>query len=241
MKKFFIFLAVFLSILAIIIFAGAAYLGFIPSISDKTIKRVDLGVKNNPKLNQELAKEVGFTNNISTLKNPTKSDFRYEGKLDIERTVTSEQVTSQFNAMSKESYYTPFTNVQVRFNPDGTTETSLDLDIDLVTEVAKQLGYSQSDIDKAKQYVNILTPKVYLYSKFSTEVTDNQITINPNSLQIQNINVPEQFLNPIADVVISIVETKMSTIPNLNVESLKQEGDKMIFKGTIPQSISIDD
>jgi hypothetical protein len=45
----------------------------------------------------------------------------------------------------------------------------------------------------------------------------------------------------VAEVGSNAIEDRLAQVPNLSINSLKQEGDKFNFTGTIPQSVSIAD
>lgn len=238
-KVLFIFLSVLIVIL--LITGGVlAYFGFVPGVSDKMVKRVDLGVENDPQLNLNLMEKVGLEYNISNNDLPTDKDLVYEGSLEVETSVTSEDVTSQLNTVKAESNKIPFSNVQVRFNNDGTAEASFNLNIETTVQAARDMGYSEEDIEKGKKYLGVLAKDVYIYAKVEFGMADNDLSVIPHTLRIQNFNVPSAITKMVADMGSIAIEDRLNQVPNLNVESLKQEGSKLHFKGTVPKSVRVE-
>jgi len=237
MKNFLIMLIVLLLILVGI----ATYLGFVPGLSERFVNRVDLGIENNPQLSLDLRNEVGVQFNIPQEQLPTDKDVIYEGVLEIEQSLSSEQITSILNTVRAELSSIPFSNVQIRLNADGTAEATFDLDIETTVNEAKKLGYSDAEIEKGKRYLGALGDTVYVYAKLSFDITDNELTVNPYTFRIQNFNVPTNITKLVADVGSNAIEDRLSQVPNLDIKSLKQEGEKLNFSGTIPQSLGVED
>jgi len=241
MKKFLITFTVIIVILLLIIGGIASYFGFIPAFSKTFVKRVDLGVKNDPQLSLDLRKKSGVQFNILENELPTNKEVVYEGVLNIEETLTSQQVTSILNTVKTQHSSIPFSNVQIRINNDGTGEASFDLDIETTVNEAKKLGYSDEDIEKGKKYLGVLGDSVYVYAKLSFDISNDELTVNPYAFRIQNFNVPSSIMKMVADTGSNAIEDRLAQVPNLYIESLRQVGEKLNFKGTIPQSLRTTD
>jgi hypothetical protein len=237
MKKFLVILIVLILILVGI----AAYFGFVPGLSNRFVKRVDLGIENDPQLSLDLRNEVGVEFNIPEDQLPTEKEVVYEGELDVEKSLTSQQITSILNTVGTQHTSIPFSNVQIRINDDGTAEASFDLDIETTVNEAKKLGYSDEDIEKGKKYLGALGNSVYIYTKLSFDISDNELTVTPYAFRIQNFNVPTSITKMVADVGSNAIEDRLSQVPNLDIRSLKQEGERLYFSGTIPQSLRVAD
>ena len=241
MKKILI-ISVFIIVVLVLIIGGlAAYFGFIPGLSNTFVKRVDLGIENDPQLSLDLREESGVQFNIPEEEWPTDKEVLYTGTLNINELLTSEQVTSVLNKVKAELSSIPFSNVQIRINEDGTSEASFDLDINTTVNEAKKLGYSDEDIEKGKRFLGVLGDSVYIYAKLSFEVYDNDLTVTPYAFRIQNFNVPNAVTELVAEVGSNAIEDRLSQIPSIHIESLKQEGDKLNYIGTIPESLSVVD
>jgi len=241
MKKFLLTLLSIIIILLILVGGALAYFGFIPALSNTFVTRVDLGIENNPQLSLDLREKTGVQFNIPEDELPTDKEVVYEGTLNIDESLTSQQVTSILNIVKAEIASMPFSNVQIRINEDGTSEASFDLDIETTITEAKKLGYSDEEIEKGKRYLGVLGDSVYIYTKISFDISDDELTVNPHAFRIQNFNVPTSITKVVADVGSNAIGDRLSQVPNLYIESLKQVGDRLNFKGTIPESLSIVD
>ena len=239
MKKFLIVFTTIVVFLLLILGGIAAYFGFIPGLSDTFVRRVDLGVENDPQLNIDLKNKIGLQFNIPEEELPTNKEVIYEGSLEVDESLTSEQVTSILNTVKSELEYIPFSNVQIRVNEDGTTEASFDLDIKTTVNEAKKLGYTDEEIEKGKQYVGALGNSVYVYTKLSFDMSDDQLTVTPYAFRIQNFNIPTAITSIVAETGSRAIEQRLSLVPNLSISSLQQVGDRLNFKGTIPESLSV--
>lgn len=237
MKKLLLIIIVILLILVGI----AAYFGFIPGLSDTFVKRVDLGIENNPQLSLDLRNKSGVQFNIPEDQLPTDKEVVYEGVLNIEESLSSEQVTSILNTVDAQLSSMPFSNVQIRINEDGTSEASFNLNIETTVNEAKKLGYSDEDIEKGKQYLGVLGDSVYVYAKLSFDISNDELTVNPYAFRIQNFNVPDSITKMVAEAGSNAIEDRLSLVPNLSISSLRQVGDRLNFTGTIPQSVRVAD
>ncbi len=238
MKKFLLIFTGILLLLALIFVGALAYLGFIPGISQTLVNRVDLGIENDPQLSLDLREKSGVQFNIPEDEWPTNKDVTYTGVLNIEESLSSEQITSILNIVSDELSSIPFSNVQIRINDDDTSEASFDLDIDTTANEAKKLGYTDEEIEEGKKYLGVLGDTVYIYAKLSFEIVDNDLAVEPYSFRIQNFNVPNSITQMVAEVGSNAIEERLSQVTNLNIDSLKQVGNKLNFSGTIPESVN---
>jgi hypothetical protein len=241
MKKFLIILTIIIVIPLLLIGGIAAYFGFIPGLSKTFAKQVDLGIENDPQLNIDLKNKIGLQFNIPEEELPTNKEVIYEGSIEIDESLTSEQITSILNTVKSELAYIPFSNVQIRVNEDGTTEASFNLNIETTVNEAKKLGYSDEQIEEGKRYLGVLGDSVNMYAKLSFDITDDALTVEPYAFRIQNFNVPSGITKMVADVGSGAIEDRLAQVPNLYIESLKQVGSSLNFKGTIPGSIDVAD
>jgi hypothetical protein len=237
MKKFLITLSLIIVIILLITGGIAAYFGFIPGLSNTLVKQVDLGIENDPQLSLDLRNKTGVQFNIPEEEFPINKDVVYEGVLEIEESLTSEQVTSILNTVKTQHSTIPFSNVQIRINEDGTSEASFNLNIETTVNEARKLGYTEEQIENGKKYLGALGDSVYVYTKLSFDIQNDVLMVNPYAFRIQNFNVPTAITEMVAEVGSRAIENRLSQVTNLSIDSLKQEGDRLNFKGTIPQSI----
>ena len=241
MKKFLITLSLIIVILLLIAVGIAAYFGFIPGLSNTFVKEVDLGIENDPQLSLDLREKTGVQFNIPESEFPIDKEVIYEGELNIDESLTSEQITSILNTVKTQHSSIPFSNVQIRINEDGTSEASFNLNIETTVNEARKLGYTEEQIEQGKKYLGVLGNSVYIYTKLSFDISNDQLMVNPYAFRIQNFNVPTAITKMVAEVGSRAIEDRLSKVPNLSIDSLKQEGDKLNFKGTIPQSVRVAD
>jgi hypothetical protein len=241
MKKFLLTIGSIIILLLLILGGLATYFGFVPGLSDSFVNRVDLGIENDPQLSLDLRNEVGIQYNISENELPTDKDLIYEGVLDIEESLTSQQVTSILNSVKAELSSMPFSNVQIRINEDGTTEASFNLNIETTVNEARKLGYTDEQIEEGKKYLGVLGDSVYVYAKIAFDIENDELTVNPYVFRIQNFNVPTGITKMVADVGSNAIEDRLAQVPNLHIQSLKQVENRLNFTGTIPQSVRIAD
>ena len=151
MKKLFIFLL----ILVVMVVAGLSYIGVMPFFSKFVAKQVDLGMKADPALVTAFETKYGKRNGT--------------GKIKLNVDLSSQEITSVFAVWGMRNNNFPLYNVQVRFNPDGTGEASGFLKIATGITFAKNLGYSNSEIDKGKQYIKYVSGDSFLPGNFRYE------------------------------------------------------------------------
>lgn len=96
-------------------------------------------------------------------------------------------------------------------------------------------------IEKGKKYLGVLGDSVYMYAKLSFDISEDNLTVEPYAFRIQNFNVPAGITKMVADVGSSAIEDRLSQVPNVYIELLKQVGDKLNFSGTIPETLSVED
>ncbi len=241
MKKVLIGFLIFMIVVVVLLVGVAAYVGLIPGLSNKLVKKVDLGVENDPQLVTDLFEDFEFEDNIDKEKLPHDGDFVYSGVVRMERTMSSEEVTSYLNYLANNASYTPFNQLQIRFNEDETIEVSLDADVNKLAELALDLGYSQSDIEKGKKYLDILGGSVYMYAKFEADVNNNDIQFTGENLRLQNFTVPSSLYEPIGEAIASMIESYIPKVSGLDLEKITQEGDRLDIKADIPASVSVDE
>ncbi len=219
MKK----LLIGLLILVILVIAGLSYLGFMPFLSGFIAKQVDLGVKADPTLVTAFESKYGITNGT--------------GKISLDVNLSSAEVTSIFAVWEERDKYFPLHNVQIRFNPDGTGEASGFLKVATAVSLAKNLGYSDSDIEKGKQYVQYVAGDLPFYVKGTGDMSSNVLTINPTTFQIGRVTVPESITKPVAVAVGDMIERRISQIGGANIQDASFKSGSLRLVGSVPETI----
>lgn len=210
-------------ILIVVVVAGLSYIGFMPFLSGLVAKQVDLGVKANPELVYAFEAKYGKPNGT--------------GKVKLNVDLTSEEITSVFAVWGIRNKYFPLHDVQVRFNPDGTGEASGFLKIATGITFAKNLGYSNSDIDKGKEYIKYISGDLPFYVKGTGGMTDNVLAINPTTLQIGRVTVPESITKPVFVAVGDMIKRRINQIGGADIKEASFKTGKFHLDGTVPETI----
>lgn len=220
MKK----LLIGLLILVVLVIGALSYIGFMPFLSGFVAKQVDLGVKVDPAFVSAFEAKYGAS--------PSGT-----GKVDLDVNLTSEEITSVFATWEQRDKYFPLHKVQIRFNPDGTGEASGFLKISTAISLAKNLGYSDSDIETGKKYVQYVAGVLPFYVKGTGGMTNNTLSINPASFQIGRVSVPESITTPVAAAVGDMIKRRISQIGGANIEDANFKSGTFHLKGSVPETI----
>ena len=217
-KLLFVFL-----ILVVLIVGGLSYIGFMPFLSGFVAKQVDLGVKADPTLVTAFETKYGKPNGT--------------GKVNLNIDLSSKEITSVFAVWGMRNKYFPLHDVQVRFNPDGTGEASGFLKIATGITFAKTLRYSNSDIDKGKEYIKYISGDLPFYAKGTGGMKNNVLSINPTTLQVGRVTVPQSITEPLFVVVGDMIERRISQIGGADIKEASFKTGKFHLDGTVPETI----
>lgn len=219
MKK----LLLFLLILLLIPVGVLTYLGLVPSLSPYVTKPIDLGIKTDKSLVSAFESKYGEQN--------------ANGKVKLDVNLTSEEITSIFAVWEDRDVYFPLKNVQVRFNADGTGEASGYLKIGTAITLAKNLGYSDQDIEKGKEYIKYVSGDLPFYVKGTGGMTSNQLSINPSTFQIGRVTVPDSITSPAAKAVGDMIQRRIKQIGGADIQSANFKSGSFHLLGTVPATI----
>lgn len=219
MKKFLLGLGIFILILVVVL----SYLGIMPFFSKYLAKQVDLGVKADP------AWVASFESKYA----PTAKD----GKVSLDVNLGSTEVTSIFAVWETRDKNFPLHNVQIRFNSDGTGEASGYLKVSTAVNLAKQLGYSDSDIERGKSYIQYVSGDLPFYVKGTGGISDNVLTINPTTFQLGRITVPESVTKMAAVAVGDMIERRIKQIGGANIQVANFKSGSFRLVGSVPETI----
>jgi len=232
-KKIFVFLLVFL----LLIVGALSYIGVVPFISPLIAKAKDLGVKTDRELVTKFDEKYGMKNELPGGVVADGSEPKYEGSVDLDISLSGEEISSILEYWKEQYGMTPIYDVQVRINSDGTGEVSGILDVSTAVLMAKKLGYSNADIEKAKSYAKYVAGDLPFYIKGRGGVTNNEVSVNASEIQIGRVTLPESIAGPVAEASGDMVERRMKEVPGVNIERLSLENGKVNLKGTIPNTV----
>jgi hypothetical protein len=230
----FLFGIVFILILLV---GGLAYLGVVPGLSPMLARQVDLGIKPELAVVDKFDQSVRMQNELPGGVMPAAGKATYTGSKPLNVEVDSTQASSVFMYWKHLDAGTPLSNVQVRFNADGTAEASGILELGTAINLAKNLGYTDADIAKGEQYVSYVNGNLPFYIKGTGNVKNNVVTLNPTSFQLGRVTVPESITTPAARAVEDMAERRMKQLNGLDIKSATIENGKLKIDGTIPATI----
>lgn len=212
-----------LAILIVLIIAFLSYLGVMPFFSKYVARQVDLGVKANP----------AFVSAFESKYAPTAVN----GNVNLDVNLSSAEVTSIFAVWEERDKYFPLHDVQVRFNPDGTGEASGFLKVATAITLAKNLGYSDSDIETGKKYVQFVSGDLPFYVKGTAGMTNNVFSVDPTTFQLGRVSVPESITSLAADAVGDMIERRINQIGGANIQEANFKSGSFRLVGSVPETI----
>lgn len=239
MKKVLIIVGVvILGIILILVLIGA-YLGVVPGLSKLFVKQVDLGVASSEGSDLVLYEEIGLTGDALSVSNLNDKELVYSGEKELEKTFSSDEMSSMLSGWGERYYYTPVKNVQVKVSEDGTVEFSAILIVDRAVSLAKMLGYTDEQIDAAQKYAKFVSNEIPFYGKGTGGAKNNQVTVNADTLKAGNISLPEEYKDEVNGAIEDAIERRIEQIDGFYAEEASFSGGGMDFVGTIPTSVEI--
>ncbi len=199
------------AVIFIILFSlSIAYFGFFPGLSGLlgTDKPRDLGVKYTPGDYQSaLAKIPGFK--MTNAKDWCLTcPYVSKGSVPVDTEITSEEFTANLNQATKG----PIKDAQVKFNADGTIESSGMLNIPQ------------------------LNAPIYVKGKLD-QVSSRLVTFKLESLEVGRLGIGGAQLSQAQDLLNAVAADFFNRNPGLSIDTLQVEDGKVKFKGTYPQEI----
>jgi hypothetical protein len=204
-----IVLVAVLGILAVVVLG---FMGFLPVVSDLmgTAKPKDLGVRYTEADYQSgLAKMAGHS-----VKNAEylciTCDYTSKGSVPADGTFTQAEFTAQLNKMNSKKG--PLKDIQVKFNADGSIETS-----GKITDPR-------------------LTTTVYVKGKIAS-FSGKNVSLSIDKIEASQIALTGDQADQVEGIVNGAVSDFFAKNPGLSVESLSIGDGTIKFKGTFPEEI----
>lgn len=214
----------FILIILILLPVGVlAYLGVIPGLAQYTAKPVDLGIKTDKSLVTAFESKYGMPNGT--------------GRVELDVSLTSQEITSVFAVWEDRDRYFPLHDVQVRFNPDGTGEAAGYLKIGTAVDLAHNLGYSDADIAKGKEYLKYVSGDLPFYVKGTGGMTGNKLTINPSSFNIGRVSVSDSLTGAVALAVTDMINRRIAQIGGADIKDASFKNGSFHLQGSVPDTI----
>ena len=241
MKKVLIAIGVLLFLFIIIGVVVLGYFGIIKLPGDifRISQPTDLGVTSSQDEYQEFitktqSRVLPYDQASADLKATNPYVVFTEPKA-YEATYTSSEITSRINYAPWASM--PTKNVQVKFSDGGVIEASGNLitaNLQSFATAAGNGGYSQEDVEKGLEWLNKLASDPSFYIKATATITNNELTLDTQSIKINRIPLPSGQSN---EALTFITEYLIKSVSGLNAEEVKISDAGMSFKGQAPSVI----
>ncbi len=215
---------------AVIVLVGG-YFNLIPkaALFMGTNKPKDLGVKFSDQTVNELKKKSGIISlNTSATDVPT-----YTGSKELEIKLNSQELTAWARNRGWSSY--PVSNAQIKINNNGSIEASATVLGGKITEWITSTGGKASIVDLVKSKIPVKLNDFPVYFKGTANVTNNQVSVNFDTLKVSNIPVPLSLLNDNKEAIDNFVEERLDFVEGLYINKLNFENGTMNFVGTVPE------
>jgi hypothetical protein len=221
----------------------AAWLGFVPGLSDLLGARTarDLGVTwTQADLASYKSKTsttfLDFTDAPVSLTDPTKKTIFADPKAAQDLSLSQAEITAAINSLNWELL--PVKNVQVRLTKD-TIEVSGNLKLDRATDFVRFIGgvgYSESDVQKAVDWGMRFANGAAFYAKGNASVSNNALSFSLQQIQIGRFAVPQDIASK---AVYTGGSNGINNTEYLDVKSSSVDTGKLLFTGTYPTTIYV--
>ncbi len=208
---------VFVLIIGVVLALGST--GLVPIISDLmgTSKSRDLGVS---------FSETNYASGIAKVPgakvlNPEYlclgCEYTSTGSIPTKATFTAEEFTAMLNKRN-DGTIGPASDIQVKFNPDGTVETSAMVDTSGMEGVPELKGpiYAKGKIDS---------------------FTSKSITVDLESAEFGRVGVPSDQIPQVEQEVNNALKKVFDQNPGLSINDIKVTESGVVFDGTLPESV----
>jgi len=239
MKTFFKIIVLLILVAVIGVVGYLAYLGFVPGLSNLigANKPRDLGVTYSQKDFDSFLAKTDISHEELTGSVSADKSVVFSGSKALKTEFSQAEASVRIN--NDKWAYMPVTNVQIRFNDDGTLEFSSNLIMNRLDGFIASIGgvgYSKADIEKGLGYLNLVKTNPPVYLKAKPVVKNNKVTVEVQSVQVGKIDVPIEKIDT-NGFVASLAEKVFSRTPGFYANSFYVTGGKAVFDGTIPTKV----
>lgn len=238
-KKRHRFIKFLISFVIIIAIAVLSLNHFVPGL----LTTKDLGVKySNEDYESAVSKLSTIRELLPSLSTQNDTTYNYGETKDIDIRLTSAEITAFLNTDKSTEFAAK--NCQVSINNDNTIEASGAINVDYFLSEILNGKISREQIVKEIPALGILPSYVNLYIDFSGSIIDNQSSASINSVAVQGITIPNEFVNSkeATDVFTTGINTflsKNNEITGSSIDTLIAENNEVVLKGKFPSSVSI--
>lgn len=90
---------------------------------------------------------------------------------------------------------------------------------------------------KEKKYIKYISGDLPFYIKGTGGMTDNLLSINPTTLQIGRVTVPESIAKPVAGLIEDMIERRIAQIGGADIKDASFKNGVFHLDGTVPETI----
>jgi hypothetical protein len=148
---------------------------------------------------------------------------------------TNSEISARINYSKWSSM--PVENVQVKFSDGGIIEVSGNLvsgKLKNFASIAGYGGYSEENVDKGLNWIEKLGANPSFYLKAKTEITNNELNLDTQSIEINRLGLPADQANKALTIA---TETILKNVTGLDTEKLTITENAYNFKGNAPSLI----
>jgi len=165
---------------------------------------------------------------------PPKESIRYEGRQDLNTSLTSEEASALASVRAKSWKYFPVSSAQIKFGVNGEVEVSGMTNQERLLGYFTAIGCPTVIAQKAMEKVGFLKGEFPFYIKGTGSVTDNKLTMDISKIEIGRLPIPTNIISRNKNQVINLAEKRMGEIPGFYAKSVKVSDGRLYFEGTIP-------
>jgi hypothetical protein len=222
MKKLIIVVSILVFVGLVVLFVAGYFLGNVPVVSKLlgSNKPVDLGVTISTDNAYRGLKELNIPTHAGDLQAVVQNPSSFKT---IKASLTQEEVSSLLALGDIPDF--PLKLTQVRFNPDGSMESSGVLDIDLLKTFLEKNGLTASQIETVNNYLK-LKGKVNYYAKGRFSITNNRVSLDLEQIKAGNINIPNKVFQDNTATVENFVSNSL-TANNIYVRNMSLSGGRL--------------
>jgi len=105
--------------------------------------------------------------------------------------------------------------------------------------IGRTLGYSQEDIDKAKDFLKYIPDPLPLYAKGTASIKDNQVNLDIQNFKVVGYSLPEGMNSTVEGVIEDVISRAKNLSTETDIKSAEVTSEGVKFLGTVPASVSI--
>lgn len=193
----------------------------------------DLGIRYTDQDRQSAATKIAVVYQTLPADTPPDKSLVVVGKQNIDATFNQAELTALVDNRNYKHF--PFTNVQIRVNPDNTIDSSAIMSFATGVDYLKTLGISEQDINAAADWLKLPRTTLPVYFNFSGNITDNDLSLNIHQAALAHIPIPSALVDMYAPALEALVEEIVSQrSSSYDIKSLTVENNQVHYVGTSP-------